>query len=585
MRFNERQTEAIEAIAEGDGNVFLTGGGGTGKSVVVGEAVRRLRDRGMKVVVCAPTGVAAQNVHGSTIHRAFRFPIGPIVADRLDEVRPTQVVRKADVVLIDEIGMVRRDTMDAIARVVDRENSGRRGGRGPLRLVVVGDFFQLPPVVSGRDEPALRDQYGEDADGGFYAFQADGWKDMGFHACVLDETMRQKDPGFTAALNQARRGDDACLPFLNRLASRRPPRDAVRLVASNRSAEKVNDDRLKGLKGRTRTLEGATTGSFRPSDMAVPERLKLKRGARVMIVANDPDGRYVNGSTGVVERFGARTDDGGEAIEVSLDDGDTVAVPRNQWENIEYRVEHGRLVEEVIGTFSQFPLKPAWAITFHKSQGQTLEKAVVDPRTFADGQLYVGLSRVRSADGLSLTRRVTPDDLRVSHAVIDFYRSLGRPAPAAKPEPDAKATKRKPGRPARPETETTASRTADHDAADGTELSATSFKVPRSFREDAKQWAWSHGMNLAQLAAFGIEEYMAADTTPRRTPMPGPYASSTVKLPIELKSRAKAYATLHRTTLSQVLTEGMELFMERRKDDGKPGNTGLEAEEQENERL
>lgn len=584
MRFNERQTEAIEAIAEGDGNVFLTGGGGTGKSVVVGEAVRRLRDRGMKVVVCAPTGVAAQNVHGSTIHRAFRFPIGPIVADRLDEVRPTQVVRKADVVLIDEIGMVRRDTMDAIARVVDRENSGRRGGRGPLRLVV-GDFFQLPPVVSGRDEPALRDQYGEDADGGFYAFQADGWKDMGFHACVLDETMRQKDPGFTAALNQARRGDDACLPFLNRLASRRPPRDAVRLVASNRSAEKVNDDRLKGLKGRTRTLEGATTGSFRPSDMAVPERLKLKRGARVMIVANDPDGRYVNGSTGVVERFGARTDDGGEAIEVSLDDGDTVAVPRNQWENIEYRVEHGRLVEEVIGTFSQFPLKPAWAITFHKSQGQTLEKAVVDPRTFADGQLYVGLSRVRSADGLSLTRRVTPDDLRVSHAVIDFYRSLGRPAPAAKPEPDAKATKRKPGRPARPETETTASRPADHDAADGTELSATSFKVPRSFREDAKQWAWSHGMNLAQLAAFGIEEYMAADTTPRRTPMPGPYASSTVKLPIELKSRAKAYATLHRTTLSQVLTEGMELFMERRKDDGKPGNTGLEAEEQENERL
>ena len=449
MRFNERQTEAIEAIAEGDGNVFLTGGGGTGKSVVVGEAVRRLRDRGMKVVVCAPTGVAAQNVHGSTIHRAFRFPIGPIVADRLDEVRPTQVVRKADVVLIDEIGMVRRDTMDAIARVVDRENSGRRGGRGPLRLVVVGDFFQLPPVVSGRDEPALRDQYGEDADGGFYAFQADGWKDMGFHACVLDETMRQKDPGFTAALNQARRGDDACLPFLNRLASRRPPRDAVRLVASNRSAEKVNDDRLKGLKGRTRTLEGATTGSFRPSDMAVPERLKLKRGARVMIVANDPDGRYVNGSTGVVERFGARTDDGGEAIEVSLDDGDTVAVPRNQWENIEYRVEHGRLVEEVIGTFSQFPLKPAWAITFHKSQGQTLEKAVVDPRTFADGQLYVGLSRVRSADGLSLTRRVTPVDLRVSHAVIDFYRSLGRPAPAAKPEPDAKDDREPSRRPRR----------------------------------------------------------------------------------------------------------------------------------------
>lgn len=176
MELNDGQRAAVEAVRSGQ-NVFLTGEGGTGKSVALREAVAALEGDGRKVAVCAPTGVAAQAVGGATLHSVFGFGLGPKVADALDAVRPSRVVREADAVVIDEVGMVRRDLMDAVARVVAAENEARAAaGRGPLQLVAVGDFSQLPPVVTAADRPALAAHYGPgSASTGFYAFEADGW--------------------------------------------------------------------------------------------------------------------------------------------------------------------------------------------------------------------------------------------------------------------------------------------------------------------------------------------------------------------------------------------------------------------------
>lgn len=453
IKLNAGQQAAVDAILSG-ANVFLTGEGGTGKSAAIKRAVGLLRAKARrKTILCAPTGIAARNIHGSTIHSAFRFDLSPKVADALESVEPSKVVHEADTVIIDEIGMVRRDLMDAIALVVEKENEARSAAaeedgepRKPLQLVVVGDFSQLPPVVTKKDRPALVEHYGPgSADTGFYAFESDGWKAMGFRTCSLTEPMRQSDPEFVAMLNRARVGDASCLPYFNRLAGRgQAPSEAVSIVGSNKVALEANSARLRDLSGSERLFEAVVKGKFDSNDMAAPSMLVLKEGARVMCVANDRDGRYVNGSTGTVEGFDAVTANGTPGIAVRLDGGAVVEIGANEWENIEYRVvpdANGkkRLEAKVVGTFQQFPLKLAWAVTYHKSQGRTLGAVCIDPSTFAPGQLYVGLSRATSADGVWLTREIAPGDLVADEAVVRFYEGLGwePPEPASgEEEPD-----------------------------------------------------------------------------------------------------------------------------------------------------
>lgn len=440
VNLNKGQLAAVEAVVAG-ANVFLTGEGGTGKSVAVREAVRRLREAGRKTVVCAPTGIAAQAIGGATVHSVFRFDLAPKVADALEAVQPSKVVHEADVIVIDEIGMVRRDLMDAIAQVVAAENEARaadREGRKPLQLVVVGDFSQLPPVVTRDDKAALVAHYGrKSARTGFYAFEADGWASMGFRTCQLTEPMRQSDPAFVSMLNRARVGDRSCLPYFNRLAGRGDaPAGAVSIVARNKDAEGVNLGRLAALEGRSETLRGDVVGEFRASDMAAPQNLKLKAGARVMCLANDADHGYVNGSTGTVVSLHSRDAEGRPAIRVRLDGGGTARVVRTTWENKAYRVvdeANGRrhLEQVTRGTYTQYPLKLAWAITYHKSQGQTLGAVSIDPGTFAAGQLYVGLSRATAAAGIWLTREIPPKALEADRAVVKFYKRCGWKPPAA----------------------------------------------------------------------------------------------------------------------------------------------------------
>lgn len=429
LKLNEGQQAAVDTIRSGK-NVFLTGEGGTGKSAAINKAVNLLRHDGRRTIICAPTGVAAQNVHGSTVHSAFRFDLAPKVADELESVQPSKVIQEADTIIVDEIGMVRRDLMDAIAKVVEIENTRRDSDPElkHLQLVVVGDFSQLPPVVTKADKPALVAHYGpESANSGFYAFESDGWARMGFTICQLTEVMRQSDPVFVAMLNRARIADASCLPYFNHLAERgEAPSEAVSLVGTNRVAETTNTRRLDALEGSRRVFDGYVEGKFRPSDMATQQDLALKLNAHVMTLANNADEGYINGSTGTVVEYDTVNAAGESCIAVKLDGSGTIVnVKRHTWENIEYRVQekNGKkyLEQEVVGKFVQFPLKLAWAVTFHKSQGQTLENVSIDPSTFAPGQLYVGLSRAISARGIWLTRPIKGKDLIADEAVVEFY--------------------------------------------------------------------------------------------------------------------------------------------------------------------
>lgn len=426
IKLNEGQQAAVDAIIQGR-NVFVTGAGGTGKSIVAHRAVERLEDIGKEVLICAPTGIAAQHIHGSTIHSVFRFGFAPKVADELENCQPSDAVQAADVIVIDEIGMVRRDLMDAIARVVecerDRRKCRKHDKNRPLQLVLIGDFAQLPPIVTDRDRPVLASQYRFQTDPAcMYAFAAEGWFRMNLEVHVLTEIMRQNDHQFIGMLNLARFGDSACIDYFNQFSRHKAPVDAVYLVARNKDAEELNTERLKRIKGRKKTFQGTVSGEYRPSDMASPIKLTLRIGARVILTASSPN-VYVNGSTGTVKGYTA------EGITVQLDDGNCVYVKPFTWENILYEVEEGadekrHLVQKIVGTYTQYPIKLAWAITFHKSQGQTLSNVVINPATFGAGMLYVGLSRATSAGGLYLTSKINPNNLRADPAVVDFYRSI-----------------------------------------------------------------------------------------------------------------------------------------------------------------
>lgn len=435
ITLNDGQRAAFDAILSG-ANVFLTGEGGTGKSVVLREAVSELKRRGHEVVVCAYTGIAAQEVSGSTINSAFQFNFAPKVADVLRDVKVSKVVMEADTIIIDEVGMVRRDMMDAIVRVIEKANVRRPKKKMPIQLVVVGDFSQLPPVVTDKDMQPLLDEYGEGA--GFYAFESAGWRRMDFRVCKLTEPMRQSDSEFVDMLNLARIGDTRCIDYFNSLIEKNgeAPEDAVRLVGTNRAADSINQRFLDSLPGEEAVYKGQIEDKFSKGDMSVPMELRLKVGARVILTAGDAGEGYVNGVTGTVTKLHCNSS-GKPGIGVRLDDGNCVVVHKHTWHNIRYIVrdtgDEKKLDEVVNGTYTQYPIKLAWAMTFHKSQGQTLDAVQITPDNFAAGQLYVGLSRATRPDGLWLTRPMREEDLICADSVKNFYLSecdvAGMPTP------------------------------------------------------------------------------------------------------------------------------------------------------------
>lgn len=420
--------EALRLMHEGGPFTFITGRAGTGKSTLL----KHFRETtNLTAPVLAPTGVAALNVDGETIHRFFRFAPGITVKEarkKASSAREPEIYRTADLIVIDEISMVRADLldcMDQFLRIV-RKNHSPFGG---LRIVAIGDLYQLPPVVASAEREAFSELYQSP-----YFFASHVIQELiqtnDLHLIELEKVYRQSDQTFITLLNAVRNRSitPADLAHLNTRVHTSPPKKPIVLTAVNAAADTLNQQRLKALRGTVATFSGTFSGDFPERETPTDSDLHLKKGARVMCVANDPNGQFVNGSLGVVKEIVAESEDEEASITVQLDEGHVVSISSHTWTI--YRSTYNRdaqtLDQEKIGSFTQIPLKLAWAITIHKSQGKTFDEVTIDlgRGAFAAGQTYVALSRCRSFEGLTLVQPVKLQDIRLDYSIVKFITSL-----------------------------------------------------------------------------------------------------------------------------------------------------------------
>ena len=423
---------ARELVHATGSHVFLTGKAGTGKTTFL-HSLHQESDK--RMVVTAPTGVAAINAGGVTLHSFFQLPFGPFVpgsnvygSDSQRQFRfskeKKQIIQSLDLLVIDEISMVRADLLDAVDAALRRH---RRSSEpfGGVQLLMIGDLHQLPPVVK-REEWALLQEHYESA----YFFSSLALQKTSFIPLELKRIYRQSDPAFIELLNRVRDNslDNAALDSLNQrhIPDFAPDREEgfITLTTHNRHAEAINQARMKKLHSREHCFEAKVSGDFPEHLSPVPASLVLKKGAQVMFVRNDtsPEKRFYNGMIGRVRSISEK----GVSV-VCPEDRQEIRVESMTWENIAYQLDEETrdLERKVVGTFEQVPLKPAWAITIHKSQGLTFEKAVIEAGdAFAHGQVYVALSRCASLDGVVLSSPLSPRGLNIDPAVRRFTRHV-----------------------------------------------------------------------------------------------------------------------------------------------------------------
>lgn len=421
IEINAQLQAAFDAVGAGRQIVFVTGGAGTGKSTFIREL--RARSPEKQSIVLAPTGVAALNAGGQTIHSFCHLPLRPVMPDDVRKAKEPDVIEALQLLIIDEISMVRADVLDGVDAFlrVNRKSALPFGG---VQMVLVGDLFQLPPVVTPRDADLITQRYTSP-----HFFAAHCLKGQKFFPVELEIVYRQKDASFAALLAGIRDGAGVghAIGRLNECCvGRSLTGQHLILVPTRKAAAEENDTRLAALPGEPGTYDAVCTGTFAnaPDDrLPAPKTLVLKPGAQVMFVRNDSaERRWVNGTIGVVESLTK------DRVSVRLDDGDLHDVEPIEWEDIQYVLdeETKKIVEEVAGTYVQFPLMPAWAVTIHKAQGLTLARVLVDLArgAFAEGQVYVALSRCQTMEGLSLRRPVRVHEVRASEAAREFYEKI-----------------------------------------------------------------------------------------------------------------------------------------------------------------
>ncbi|MFZ1523662.1 MAG: AAA family ATPase [Saprospiraceae bacterium] len=413
----------LDQLEYTDDHLFVTGKAGTGKSTLL-QIFRNTTKK--RVVVLAPTGIAALNVKGQTIHSFFGFPPRLINKSEIEIRKFNKVYKNLDMIIIDEISMVRADIIDNIDYFL-RINRNINAPFGGVQMIFFGDLFQLPPIISSIVEREyFRTTYHTP-----YFFSARVISEISMKMVELIHVYRQEERYFINLLDSIRTNslDYDDFMFINQRHQATPEDDDyyITLCSRNDIANKINENELKAIQSPVFEFQASVAGEFNPQLFPTEYNLNLKTGAQVMFVKNDLQKQFVNGTIGIIDELT------GDTIKVRIlentESEKIIDVDQQEWEILKYEMDQqkpGNISTKVIGTFKQYPLKLAWAITIHKSQGKTFDKVIIDMGSgaFESGQTYVALSRCRTLDGIILKQPLRNRDIIVDERVTEYYEQI-----------------------------------------------------------------------------------------------------------------------------------------------------------------
>jgi hypothetical protein len=424
---NPQFKKAINLMENTKQNLFITGKAGTGKSTLLDYFCNNTQK---KPVVLAPTGVAALNVKGQTIHKFFNFYIDVTPEKiRSKDTKPSdpKLYKKLETIIVDEVSMLRADLLDCVDVFLRMYGADAKQAFGGVQMIFIGDLYQLPPVVSKDERDIFRTHYGTP-----YFFSAKALELLPLEVLELETVYRQKDQQFVGLLNRIRNNsvepediDELNQRYISDVKMRQDEAFTISLTTTNAKADEINEQHLSALNGKLYSSKAIVNGDFSKEYYPTATNLQFKVGTQIMLLNNDHKKRWVNGSIGIIDSV-KRDEDGEEYLRVRLRDTDKlVSVSPFTWEIYKFSVKNGALLSEAVGSFLQYPFRLAWAVTIHKSQGKTFDCVVIDlgSGAFTSGQTYVALSRCTSFEGIQLKVPIKKQHIRTDPRIYKFLIS------------------------------------------------------------------------------------------------------------------------------------------------------------------